>query len=1176
MKYALLLFLTTALCVVGVSRAEGDGPMYGDSMVVTQPIYTGPLDDTLADSAIAYLQNIADRLAHLRERAVENGDAALVDRIDLLAADVDELVAIAVSGDVDAALEAARTILAEYADVLALLAGNPDDPVIVEPPGPDDGLDDALSAIRARLDELRERLIAEDIQWALPIVDELTARLDEIVALAAAGDVEAARVEVHALMAAIAEVAWQIGDTRPPVIEPEPTDSIGDEQPSSGRVRAMLNDVERRIERIGTKLGGDPREWGFPLDDIKARLHMAWTLYQAGEFEQALGEARLLLDDIRAIEDHINSQPPVPPDDSTVVIPPPIDVDIENLISWLNYQIETLGSMIEMLGIEIAFPLDELEAELELAHEKAADDRAGALIALARVAESYRNYVDAVLPVLGPLPEEFHAFADEVDRRIDIVARSIGVLPIDLFAPISIYHDQLNIARDMYTAGSTDSAWVIANEIAHTIGMFYRDIRQMILPQEIPLPPVPADSAGVADAIDRLAQVADSLDAIATDIALDVASTIIDSARAHLDSASVYLVAGDLGTAGRLALLAHRKLDRTAELIRLAVQLPVRSANLRNTIDSLLTVAAGNHITAANELLSHATTSLDSVDARLADGRIMAADAALIRALRLTGEARQLLNAFDRLSEIIPALRSRIDSLSAVIEVAPVPRGSQLLASAGSALDKAEAKLDSGQVVGAENAVERARRDIILVEQLLRAGDRLAQHVEAISIYMEDTLAVLVQDLPDGRASELLATARTMRDTALVLIADGNTFAAEAVVRQLEHTIKQMERLIGSDSRLNAAIVTAQAMFEAARPVIVASDDSLAMRHFNTASAMLDKAISQSAGGHMQGADAALQSAYRKLAQALFVATGNVRAAEAVEGLRARVAAMLAALPADAYYERGAVVRAGEIADSASALLTHANYHATLQMVERVHRALDRIVIMIGPSPAPPIYDLLDHARELVGMAQAMLDSAVIGTAEGDSANVLIGKAMGLVEQVDVALMSMSPMGPDTTTLADWAIHAQRLAMHAIDILSTDVPADAPIDSAGYVADEIDMDPVMADILFAARAARDAGPNAVDGRPVPAALAMSNAPNPYNPSTTIQYELPSAGLVRISVHNLFGQEVRTLVENHAEAGIHRVVWDGRDTTGRPMASGIYIARIVTPEGALAIRMTMVR
>ena len=79
---------------------------------------------------------------------------------------------------------------------------------------------------------------------------------------------------------------------------------------------------------------------------------------------------------------------------------------------------------------------------------------------------------------------------------------------------------------------------------------------------------------------------------------------------------------------------------------------------------------------------------------------------------------------------------------------------------------------------------------------------------------------------------------------------------------------------------------------------------------------------------------------------------------------------------------------------------------------------------------------------------------------------------------------------------------------------------------------------------------------------VPTAFALrQNAPNPFNPSTTISFSLPNAGRAVMTIYNAGGQHIRTLVDAHVTAGVHAVDWDGRNSAGEPAASGMYICRL---------------
>ena len=67
-----------------------------------------------------------------------------------------------------------------------------------------------------------------------------------------------------------------------------------------------------------------------------------------------------------------------------------------------------------------------------------------------------------------------------------------------------------------------------------------------------------------------------------------------------------------------------------------------------------------------------------------------------------------------------------------------------------------------------------------------------------------------------------------------------------------------------------------------------------------------------------------------------------------------------------------------------------------------------------------------------------------------------------------------------------------------------------------------------------------------------------NFPNPFNPSTTIQYRLPRAGPVSLKVYDIAGQLVRHLVDRPQSAGSHQVIWDGLDASGAAAANGVYL------------------
>ena len=89
-------------------------------------------------------------------------------------------------------------------------------------------------------------------------------------------------------------------------------------------------------------------------------------------------------------------------------------------------------------------------------------------------------------------------------------------------------------------------------------------------------------------------------------------------------------------------------------------------------------------------------------------------------------------------------------------------------------------------------------------------------------------------------------------------------------------------------------------------------------------------------------------------------------------------------------------------------------------------------------------------------------------------------------------------------------------------------------------------------------------------------LLGGNYPNPFNPTTTISYNMPTSGDVKLNVYNLRGQLVRSLVNEAKTVGNHKVVWDGKDDRGNIMASGIYFYRLETGKHSETRKMMLMK
>ncbi|MFC1574263.1 FlgD immunoglobulin-like domain containing protein, partial [Candidatus Latescibacterota bacterium] len=94
-------------------------------------------------------------------------------------------------------------------------------------------------------------------------------------------------------------------------------------------------------------------------------------------------------------------------------------------------------------------------------------------------------------------------------------------------------------------------------------------------------------------------------------------------------------------------------------------------------------------------------------------------------------------------------------------------------------------------------------------------------------------------------------------------------------------------------------------------------------------------------------------------------------------------------------------------------------------------------------------------------------------------------------------------------------------------------------------------------------------------KPEPLPLIRSY-PNPFNPTTTIEFKLPETGMAALFIYNIAGQKVRELLDGYKPAGLHRVVWDGTDEDGNAVSAGVYIARLKAGDVVGTGKMVLVR
>ncbi|HQP63117.1 MAG TPA: T9SS type A sorting domain-containing protein, partial [Candidatus Cloacimonas sp.] len=76
-------------------------------------------------------------------------------------------------------------------------------------------------------------------------------------------------------------------------------------------------------------------------------------------------------------------------------------------------------------------------------------------------------------------------------------------------------------------------------------------------------------------------------------------------------------------------------------------------------------------------------------------------------------------------------------------------------------------------------------------------------------------------------------------------------------------------------------------------------------------------------------------------------------------------------------------------------------------------------------------------------------------------------------------------------------------------------------------------------------------------------ISLSSYPNPFTSTTKIKYSLPASGKVNLTIYNLKGQKVKNLLTENKTVGNYEMEWNGTDTQGKNVGSGLYLCRLVS-------------
>jgi len=217
-----------------------------------------------------------------------------------------------------------------------------------------------------------------------------------------------------------------------------------------------------------------------------------------------------------------------------------------------------------------------------------------------------------------------------------------------------------------------------------------------------------------------------------------------------------------------------------------------------------------------------------------------------------------------------------------------------------------------------------------------------------------------------------------------------------------------------------------------------------------------------------------------------------------------------------------------------------------------------------GPSPAPPNAPAIP---QIVGIDPGLAQVAITGPA-GD--------------QFRVEIFGSDDCDPTGYGEGHTSLGLRAGTIAASGSMTVDVTVTEDLTTVAFVSALVSIGPQLSASTtseFSLCVEPDLGnPTAIGGGPSPGRVRLlPNAPNPFNPRTTLRFELDRDAPVELEIYDARGRRVRSLVRGEMlPAGSHRITWRGCDDAGMPIASGVYRARLRVGSDTRYRSLTVVR